>query len=285
MLPILLNGVFEAAIILLAALGFSLIYGTARFFHLAHGSAYMLGGYAAYLGASHFKLGLPLTICLALTVSGVTGLLMELTVYKFLRKRRAPNLIFLISSLGLLLFFQNLVGLVFGNENLVLSFDQEIMSGWRLGEITVTGEQRLIAMVSALATLFLFLFLKSPIGLSLRALADNKFVARAIGINVDHMMFVTFFVGSALGGLAGALVAMETTINPAMGFSGTLYAMLACIIGGAGNLPGAILGAGILGMLNSLGVALLAPEWKDSLALGILLIVLFIKPQGLLSSP
>ena len=281
MVQIIANGIFESSIILLIALGFSLVYGTARFFHIAHGAVFMLGGYATYLFVS-IGVNPVVSIGLALVISAAAGALMEWSVYRPLRIHKAPSLIYLITSLGLLLLLQSSVALVFGNETQAIPFTGSTHDSFELWGAVVTFEQVLIFVVSFSLALLLLLFLKTNTGLSLKALSDNEFLARAMGINVDRMMVITFAVGSAFAGIAGGLVGMETTIHPTMGFSGTLYAMLACIIGGLGSVTGTIIGAFIIGMVQSIGVAVFAPEWKDTIALGVLFIVLLVRPHGIM---
>lgn len=281
MVQIIANGIFESSLILLIALGFSLVYGTARFFHIAHGAVFMLGGYATYLFLS-VGFNPLVSISLAMTVSAISGSLMEYTVYRPLRWHKAPSLVYLITSLGLLLLLQSAVALAFGNETRAMPLAGVVSDSFELWGAVVTFEQILIFFTSCSLALLLLFFFKTNVGLSLKALSDNDFLARAMGINVDRMMVITFAIGSAFAGIAGGLVGMETTIHPAMGFSGTLYAMLACIVGGLGSVPGTIIGAFIIGMIRSIGVAAFAPEWKDTIALAVLFVVLLIKPSGVM---
>lgn len=281
MVQIIANGIFESSIILLIALGFSLVYGTARFFHIAHGAIFMLGGYATYLfitiGFNPF-----VSITLAMAVSAISGALMEYAVYSPLRKHKSPSLIYLITSLSLLLLLQSAVALAFGNETRTIPLAGILTDSFVLLGAVLTSHQVLIFFTSLSLAFLLLFFFKTDIGLSLKALSDNDFLARAMGINVDRMMIITFAIGSAFAGIAGGLVGMETTIHPAMGFSGTLYAMLACIVGGLGSVIGTIIGAFIIGMMKSIGVAVFAPEWKDTIALGVLFIVLLVRPHGIM---
>ena len=282
MVQIIANCIFESCIILLVALGFSLIYGTARFFHLAHGTVFMIGGYATYifffLSHSFF-----FSIILTIIVSASAGIFMEVFIYRYLRKRKVPSLIYLITSLGLLLIFQNVVALLFGNETRAIAFTENTSRSYEAFGTVVTREQIIIVFVSIFLSVLLYSFLKTRTGLSLKALSDNDFLASAMGINVDRMMILIFAIGSALAGVAGSFVGIETTIHPSMGFSGTLFAMLACIVGGLGSITGTIIGAFLIGMVQSFGVAFLAPEWKDTIALGVLFIVLLAKPHGIMS--
>lgn len=281
MIQIIANGIFESSIILLVALGFSLIYGTTRFFHLAHGAVFMIGGYATFffISSNHSFF---FSIILAIFVSAAAGIFMEVFVYRYLRKRKVPSLIYLITSLGLLLLFQNIVALLFGNETRAITFTENTSRSYEAFGAVVTREQIMIVLVSVILSVLLTVFLKTGTGLSLKALSDNDFLARAMGINVNRMMVITFAIGSALAGVAGGLVGIETTIHPSMGFSGTLFAMLACIVGGLGSITGTIIGAFLIGMVQSFGVAFLAPEWKDTIALGVLFIVLLFRPHGII---
>jgi len=116
----------------------------------------------------------------------------------------------------------------------------------------------------------------------MKAFSDNSFLAEAIGIDPDKILITTFVVGSALAGAAGGLIGLERPIYPSMGFSALLYGILACIVGGIGSIPGTILGALLLGTIESIAVTFIAPEWKDTIAIGVLIMVLFVKPTGIL---
>lgn len=283
MAQVLVNSLFDASLILLVALGFSLVYRTARFFHLGHGATFAVGGYVTYL-----LLFLGSNIAFALIVAGLIGGLcgfaMEGFLYKRLRRRRSSSLIYLIASLGVLLVVQNLLALLFGSETHVLQIPEALESSTRLSGALFTNAQVMIVAVAIAFVSLLFVFLKTRMGLFLRSLSDNPFLARAMGIDVDRMMLAVFGIGSFLAAVAGGLTGMETTIRPAMGFSGTLYAMLACIMGGMGNLAGTIVGSVLLGVARSASVTFIAPEWRDSIALMVVLILLFVKPGGIIRS-
>jgi branched-chain amino acid transport system permease protein len=281
MVQIIVNGIFESSVILLVALGFTLIYGTAKFFHLAHGATFMIGGYTTYLSYSLTQ-NLFVSIFLAIIVSACIGIGMEVFVYKYPRKYNAPGLVYLIVSLGLLLLFQSIVSLLFGNEIRTISLSESIAESFEMYGAIVTGEQLITICTTLVLSVLLFVLMNTGIGLSLKALSESSFLAKAMGINVDLMMIITFAIGSGLAGIAGGLVGIEMTIYPAMGFSGILYAMLACIVGGVGNITGTIIGSIIIGMVQSVSVFFLPPEWKDTIALGVLLLVLLIRPHGLI---
>lgn len=280
MAQIFANGIFEASVILIVALGFALIYGTARFFHLAHGATYMVGAYTAYFFLSQ---NLPwfISVPLGILAGAAAGSMMEVFIYRHLRRYNAPSLIYLIASLGLLLVFECLFSLVFGNETRTIMVTEKVLPGVEvLGAIVGQG-QLLIVGTSLIFSVLLLLFMRTEIGLTLRALAENSFLAKAMGIDVDRMILIAFAIGSACAGLAGVLVGMDRTIHPAMGFYGTLYAMLACVVGGLRSAWGTIAGSVLIGMAQAFTVAYLPSEWKDSVALGVLLIVLLIRPGGI----
>lgn len=284
---IIVNGVVGASIILLIAVGFSLIYGVARFFHLAHGAVFTMGGYVTYLIFSKIQpisLAFIVSFCLTIVLCGAMGVAMEITVYKPLRRVRASALMYLIASLGLLLFIQNIIAIIFGNDIKVIPFTESLSIGYKVGNAVITITQLLVIITSFVLSACLILFMKSDVGLSLRAISDNQLLAESMGIDIDRMMILTFAIGSAFAGIAGGLLGIETTIHPSMGFSAILYGILACIVGGIGSITGTILGAFLIGMVQSAGINFLAPEWKDTLALAVLLIILLIKPSGIIIS-
>jgi branched-chain amino acid transport system permease protein len=240
----------------------------------------MIGGYATYFFYSVTH-NFFFSIILAVVMSTLIGMAMEVFVYKHLRRHNASGLIYLLTSLGLLLVFQNIVSLLFGDEIRIIPFPEKFLESYEIYGAVVTSEQLLTVCITIILSILLVVFMKTKTGLFLKALSDNNFLAKAMGIDVDRMMVITYAIGSGLAGIAGVLVGAETTIHPAMGFTGTLYAMLACIVGGIGNVTGTIIGSLIIGMVQSIGVNFLAPEWKDTLALGVLLLVLLVRPHGI----
>lgn len=283
MAQIILNGLINSAIIVLVASGFTLIYGTCRFFHLAHGAVYVAGAYLLYL---FFHCGVPLglSLLLASLVCCFIGISMERFVYRPLREKNASGLIYLMASLGLLISIQSLFALFFGNANLTIWAFPDVQAGHEILGARITSAQTWIMIWAFIMVSALFTFRTTPLGQTLQAVSDNAELAEALGVDLKKIFLVTLGAGSLLGGAAGGLISLQGVISPFMGFTAILYGLLACIIGGLGSILGTLLGSLLLGMVNSIGVMLLAPEWKDTMALAVLMLVLAFRPHGILGT-
>lgn len=284
-MQLLANGLIAGAIYVLIALGFSIIYKTVRFFHFAHGVVYVVGAYAAYglltiipesWGIGSWLLAVPLGIA----VSAALGVGIDQGIYRPLRQRKASNLILLLASFGVFIFIQNLIALIFGNQILTLR-SGEVHEGWQVLGAVITPTQVLI--IGASLVIFLlcwWLVAKTRLGRSIRAVADDSVGASVCGINPERTIMWAFFIGSALAGIAGILISLETNLEPTMGFNAILKGIIASIIGGIGSIPGALVGGLFLGLVENLGIAFIPAGWKDAIAFAVLIIFLLLLPQG-----
>jgi len=282
----ILNGLIAGAIYALIALGFSVIYKTVRFFHFAHGVVYMVGAYVAYavlmiLGPESRVGGWFLAVLLGVAASAALGVGIDRGIYRPLRERKASNLILLLASFGVFIFIENLIALIFGNQILTLR-SGVVREGWHVLGAVITPIQVLI-IAASLATFGLcwWLVAKTRLGRSLRAVADDPLAASVCGINPERTTMWAFLIGSALAGVAGILISLETNLEPTMGFNAILKGIIASIIGGIGSIPGAILGGVFLGLAENLGIAVIPSGWKDAIAFGVLILFLLFRPQGL----
>lgn len=283
---IVANGLIAGAIYALIALGFSLIYKTVRFFHLAHGAAYIGGAYAVYacltllparLGIGTWFIAVPVGIAVA---AGL-GVGIDRGIYYPLRSRKASNLIFLLASFGILIFVQNLITLAYGNRIIILN-PGIVQEGWRLLGVVITPTQVLIIAASAVTFgLCWWVIEKTRLGRSLRAVADDPLAASVCGINPERTTMWAFLIGSALAGVAGILISLETNLEPTMGFNAVLKGIIASIIGGIGSIPGALIGGLFLGLVENLGIWAIPAGWKDAIAFGVLILFLLFRPQGI----
>ncbi len=279
---LVLNGVIAGAIYALVGLGFALLYRTVRFFHFAHGAVYAVGAYAAYgiaagLGAPAVGVWL-----LGIGVAAVVGVAIDRLVYRPLRTRKAPALILLIASFGAFIFLQNLLQLIFGAQILTMRTGA-VKEGHHVLRAVITDTQ-IVIMMAAFAVLMGLWILErwTRLGKETRAVADDGLAASVVGVNPERVILWTFVIGSALAGLAGILISYETNIEPTMGFNALLKGIIASIIGGIGSIPGAALGGLLLGLAENLGIWKLPAMWKDTIAFGILIIFLLVRPQGIL---
>jgi len=289
---IIINGLIAGGFYALIALGFAVIYRTIRFFHFAHGVVYACGAYLAYSvlhiayseGENWWLVvgGWLLAIIVGVVGAGIVGILIDRIVYKPLRKRKAPNLVFLIASFGVFIFIQNLLQLIFGAQILTIRTGP-VKEGHHVFGAVITNVQILILVISCLLSVGLWVFVKrTKLGKAMRAVADDPLAASVVGIYPERIIFVAFAIGSALAGAAGILVSLETNIQPTMGMNAILKGIIASIIGGIGSIPGAVFGGLFLGIAENLGIWKISAGWKDCIAFAILIAFLLIRPGGIM---
>jgi branched-chain amino acid transport system permease protein len=284
MVQVFLNSLDSAAIYLLAALGFALIYRATRFFHFAHAASFTSGAYAAYFFLRTLHWPLVFAVLGALAASALLGCAMELAVYRFLRRRSAPPTVLLISSLGMYIVLQNAISLVFGDDLKSLR-PVETKEGIAFFGANITSAQILTISTSVLLVFSLAVALRTlRLGKLIRAVANDPDLALALGIDKDRPILLAFAVGSLLGGVAGILVALEVDMTPTMGMGVFMMAVVAVIIGGAASIPGVAVASLILGGARHCSIWLFSPQWQDSLAFALLLVFLWLRPQGILGA-
>lgn len=287
----LVNGITLGSVYALIALGYTMVYGILELINFAHGEIYMLGAYlgiillafftAAGLTAQSLPLALALTLLLTVLFCSSYGYTIEKIAYKPLRN--APRLSPLISAIGISIFLQNYVMLTQGATDKV--FPSLFGStGFDLWSARITHIQTAIIAVSVGIMVFLHLFvMKTKTGKAMRSVAQDKVMSSLLGINVDAVISITFIIGSGLAAVAGIMVAMYYGIvNYSIGYSAGIKAFTAAVLGGIGSIPGAMVGGIVLGIVESLGASYLSSEYKDAYAFIILIVILFVKPEGLM---
>ena len=278
---LIINGIIAGSIYALVALGFTIIYRTVKFFHFAHGVVYTAGAYFAYTLFTFLHLHFVLCFLLAAVFTAILGIGMDKLVYYPLRIRKASNLVLLLASFGIYIFLQNLIALIYGNQVLVLRTGP-IKEGYKFFTAVITPVQITILVVSILLMFLLWFFIqKTKLGKAMRAVADDPLAASVVGINPDKIILASFAIGSALAGVAGVLISLETNLEPTMGFSAILKGIIASIIGGIGSIPGALFGGFFLGLVENLGIWKIPSIWKDFISFAILIIFLLIRPYGI----
>jgi len=287
----LINGITLGAIYALIALGYTMVYGILKFINFAHGEILMLGTYAGLLlyrslAGGHVKdtwtlLVFFVSLILAMLVSGIIGIIVERLAYKPLRN--ASRLAPLLSAIGVSIILSNSAAVIFGTKSHTFPYPFD-NTPIHLGVVSITPNNILVMIVSLLMMLALKLFVDhSRLGKAIRATSENQQVASLMGINVNLMISLTFLIGSALAAVAGILMAMDYKVYPTMGTMAGLKAFIAAVIGGIGNIGGAMVGGFLLGLLETFGVAILGiPQGlKDTLAFSVLILILLIKPSGI----
>ena len=286
-----INGLTIGGIYALIALGYTLVYGILLMINFAHGEIFMFGSFAGFFvltllvqcgfAEDHVVLALLAAFGSAMVVSALLGVLLERIAYRPLR--RAPRLAPLISAIGASIFLQNVMMLII-QARMQLYPDLFPEGGLEMGSVSVSYFQIFITAVSVAMMAGLYFFIqRSRTGKAMRAVAEDKDVAALMGINVNRIIVTTFALGSALAAVAGVMVGMYyTQINHMMGFQPGIKAFTAAVLGGIGNVVGAMLGGYVLGLTEAFGVFILPAEYKDVIAFSLLVLILIFRPRGIL---
>ena len=278
----LINGVIAGSVYALIALGFALIYGTVRFFHFAHGIVFTAGAYSTFFMKIWCGLPLFFSILIAVGLSAILGCLVEISIYRPLRRKDVSSLILLLASLGIYIVLQNILSMVFGDDTKTIR-SGIVEEGINIIGARITPIQMTIIVLSLLLVTSCFFFLKyTKMGRTMQAVANDSELASVSGIDTDRVILFTFALRSALAGIAGILVALDLDMTPTMGMNALMMGVVAVIIGGVGSIPGIALGALLLGLAQHLGVWKISSQWQDAIAFVILLIFLLFRPQGFL---
>ncbi len=288
----LVNGLSIGVIYALIALGYTMVYGVIQLINFAHGEVFMVG---AYLGLTAISLlglppeaagmtllwALPLVLLFSSLGCGALGLAIDQVAYKPLRN--APRLVPLITAIGVSFVLQNLVMLIYGPAD--KSFPALFPAHrFVMGGVSITLLQLFILLLSLALMLALHAFVKrTRWGMAMRACSDDLLAARVVGIPVNKTIAMAFFIGSFMAGTGGVLFGMYyNTVNFHDGYLAGLKAFTAAVLGGIGNIPGAMLGGILIGLLEGLGAGYLSAEWKNVFAFVILILILLFRPSGLL---
>ncbi len=278
---LLVNSVIIGSIYALVACGFSLIYSTNRFMHLAHGTSVIVSAYIIYWLFA--LLGIPffLAVVLTLILSALLGVGMYRFVYLPLQRKKSSNIILLLASVGLLILFENLMLLLFGADVKTIGYIKVTKGMEFLGAI-ITPLQIVIVVISAILLLFLYLFMKKTrLGKEMRAVSDNKELAGVMGINHVKIAYYSFIIGSILAGIAGILIGLEQNLEPTMGTNLMIKGFTGSIVGGITSVPASILGSYLLGIAENFGIWYLPSGYKDAIAFVLLFVFLLFRPTGL----
>jgi branched-chain amino acid transport system permease protein len=279
---LIINSIIAGSIYSLVALGFNLIYGTTKFFNLAHGVVATIGGYTVFCLSTTLGLGIIPSAIVGILMAGLVGYLIDKSVFRALRLRKASGMVFLVASLGVMTAIQAIIAIIFSSEFQTLSVRSDFKVYQVFGGI-ITQLQLVIFIASILIMLALALILKfTRFGKSVIAISDDEEVSKTIGINTDKIVGRIFFIGSAIAGLSGILVGLDTGIEPTMGLSLLFKGVIASIIGGIGNAYGGVLGAFLLAFIENFGIWKISGEWKDAISFGVLIIFLLFRPNGIL---
>ena len=282
-LQYLINGISIGAVYAIIALGYTMVYGIAKMLNFAHGDVIMVGAYISFCVTNYLGLPAIVSILAAMVVCTVLGIVIEGLAYKPLRG--TSSLAVLITAIGVSYFLQNAAQLIWTSNS--KNFTSVVtMEPIRLfdGQLLITGEVLLTICVSVLVMIGLTLFTgKTRTGKAMRAVAEDRAAAQLMGINVNRTISMTFAIGSALAAVAGILMCSTIkTLMPTTGSMPGIRAFTAAVFGGIGSIPGAMLGGILLGTIETLSKAYISPQFSDAIVFSVLIVILLVKPAGLL---
>ncbi len=288
------NGLTTGALYSLVALGFSMVYGVLKLLNFAHGDLYMIGAYIGYFvlqwfgGAAHVKIAVPLLLLimfvLAAGLVGGLGVAIERFAYRPLRD--APRIAPLITAIGISFFLESSALLLFGAQYRVYNTSEfiSLSSGIQIGSVTIDSVQILVLVMGIVLMAGLRLLVnRTKLGKQMRAVAGDREAAEMLGINVNFTITATFFLGSALAGVAGVMGGLLfNQVTPTIGFIVGLKAFTAAVVGGIGSLPGAMLGGLLIGLAESFATGYISSTYTNLLVFALLIVVMLVRPSGLL---
>jgi branched-chain amino acid transport system permease protein len=280
----LINGLSLGSLYALLAIGYTMVYGILRLINFAHGDLLMVSAYLGVMGVGLFSWPWPVAFGLAIALTGLLGVLLERGAYRPLR--RAPRISLLISAIAASFLLENLALVLAGGRARPFPAPAVFAGAFQLGGLFIPRLSLLIPLVTAVLLLGLFYIIHhTGVGRAMRAIARDLETVSLMGIDVNRIIACTFLLGSLLAGAGGLLWTMKyPQVNPFMGVLPGLKAFIAAVLGGIGNVTGAVLGGLLLGLLEVMIVALL-PSWsgyRDALAFGLLIVLLLARPTGLL---
>ena len=280
-LQTLISGLSLGSIYALIALGYTMVYGIAKMLNFAHGDIIMVGAYAVITAV--FSMGMPpvVAVLFSIVVCAVLGVLVEFLAYRPLRQ--APPLAVLITAIGVSYFLQSLALLIYGPEQ--KAFPAVIsLPTITLGAVQIDGITLATLIITAVIMIALNLFInKTRLGKAMRAVSEDKGAAELMGISVNKTITITFAIGSALAAVASIFYGSAYVyIRPTTGAMPGIKAFTAAVFGGIGSIPGAMLGGILLGIIEQFSKTYISTLWADAIVFGVLVIVLVVKPTGLL---
>lgn len=281
MLNQLINGLAQGGIYSLTAIGFAIIYGMIGLVTFAHGEVYMIGAFAGFFLLTRWDVGFALALLGGLVAAGFLGFCIERIAFKPLRQ--APPTTSLICTIGISIILKNLAQIVFGAQTQAMPtvFPEVYFDLW--GARISLMQLVLIGMSILLIAVLQWFIYKTRLGLAIRAVSMDQKAAALMGMDVDRIIWVGFSIGSALSGAAGLMVGLYyNAVYPLMGSIAGLKAFSSGVLGGLTSIPGAALGGMILGLAESFGVHYISSGYRDVIAFVILILILLIRPQGLM---
>jgi len=284
------NGLISGSFYALVALGYSMVYGIIKLLNFAHGDIYMTGAFVclavfgAICGTLGGWMGLAVAILVAMIIAAALGWVVQRAAYRPLLG--APRLSLLITAIGVSLVIYNAVMLITKSRPQFFESGLDATAGISLGNVKIAYLKLVLLAIAAVAMVALTLFVnRTRMGRAMRAISMDQDTCRLMGVNVNQIIGMTFMIGSALAAVAGGMACVQySTVVYSMGYLVGIKAFTAAVLGGIGSIPGAMLGGLLLGLLEAYGtqVPFIGSQWKDVFAFGLLILILVVRPNGLL---
>ena len=290
----LVNGITTGALYALVALGFTMVYGVLQLLNFAHGDLYMVGAYVGFFviqwfcGPSHLTIAVPLLLVIMFVLAGglVGGLGVAIERFAYRPLRNAPRIAPLITAIGVSFFLENSALLLFGAQPRIYNTPEFISfsSGIQIGSVSIDAVQIMVLVLGlALMAGLQLLVNRTKLGKQMRAVAADREAAEMLGINVNFTIAATFFIGSALAGIAGVMGGLLfNQVTATIGFIAGLKAFTAAVVGGIGSIPGAMLGGLLLGVAESFITGYISSTYTNLFVFALLIAVMLVRPTGLL---
>ena len=276
------SGISLGSIYALIALGYTMVYGIAKMLNFAHGDVIMIGGYIVYTAVSTYHFPAVVSIITGMITCMILGVLIEKIAYKPLRN--CSSLTVLITAIGVSYLLQNVALLIFGSDS--KNFTSVVPDNWdiKTSVVNISGETIVTLVVTVVIMIALTLFVnKTKTGKAMLAVSEDKGAAQLMGINVNRTISITFAIGSVLAAVASVLLCSTyPLLSPYTGAMPGIKAFTAAVFGGIGSIPGAMIGGVALGLIESLSTAYISSQLSNAIVFSVLIIVLLVKPTGLL---
>jgi branched-chain amino acid transport system permease protein len=279
----LVNGLTVGSTYSLIALGYTLIFGVLGIINMAHGQVFIFGSFVGLVLMTSFDMPIAVAFIASIVVSGILGLILEYTAMRPLRKKNVPHLASLISTIGFAILLEEGMHKLFGADS--RSFPDTLGSqSFQFGSVQIRAVDLIILGISVVLMIVLHFWInRTKVGKAIRATAENTETASVLGINTNMIIVTTVVLASSLGGIAGMLIGMTySALIPTMGMTLGFKGLAVLILGGVGSIPGAMVCGLILGVIEVFTVAYGASSYRDAVAFGLIILILLIRPQGLL---
>ncbi|MGL4325172.1 MAG: branched-chain amino acid ABC transporter permease [Beijerinckiaceae bacterium] len=278
-LQLILNGIMAGTILAIPAIGLTALFAVLRFTNFALASHMTIGAYAGFVANASFGLPIIPALFAAFLIAGIVGWLSDDLVLKPLRA--SGFITTAIGSIALTIALENIVRFIFGNQ--MRGYDLPLRRDWVISGLRISPQQveNLVIAIVVMALLFAFLSM-TRLGKAMRAVADNPMLAAIKGINADMVARLVSFMAMGLAGLGGMLIGLDTTIDPLVGFKTILSVFAAAVVGGLGSIPGAVIGALVIGIGEELSLLVLTPAYRTAVGFIAILLVLTLRPRGIL---